>query len=131
MGAYDHQGISAIAERRRTRPVRVGGVQVGGGAPISVQSMTTTQTAAPGDCIYYEVVATNNAASPVSNVSISDAAPAYTTLVSTGATCAASGLTGTAAASSTSGSTISCGSAANTLAPAGSLTLRFAVQIQN
>lgn len=93
--------------------------------------VTTTQTAAPGDCIYYEVVATNNAASPVSNVSISDAAPAYTTLVSTGATCAASGLTGTAVASSTSGSTISCGSAANTLAPAGSLTLRFAVQIQN
>ena len=44
MGAYDHQGISAIAERRRTRPVRVGGVQVGGGAPVSVQSMTTTDT---------------------------------------------------------------------------------------
>ena len=44
MGAYDHQGISAIAERRRTRPVRVGAVQIGGGAPISVQSMTTTDT---------------------------------------------------------------------------------------
>jgi (E)-4-hydroxy-3-methylbut-2-enyl-diphosphate synthase len=44
MGAYDHEGIGAIAERRRTRPVRVGGVQVGGGAPISVQSMTTTDT---------------------------------------------------------------------------------------
>ncbi len=47
MGAYDHQGISAIAQRRRTRPVRVGGVQVGGGAPISVQSMTTTDTRDP------------------------------------------------------------------------------------
>ena len=45
MGAYDHEGIAAIAERRRTRPVRVGAVQVGGGAPIAVQSMTTTQTA--------------------------------------------------------------------------------------
>src|SRR6266581_850694 len=44
MGAYDHQGISAIAERRRSRPIRVGGVQVGGGAPVSVQSMTTTDT---------------------------------------------------------------------------------------
>jgi (E)-4-hydroxy-3-methylbut-2-enyl-diphosphate synthase len=44
MGAYDHQGISAIAERRKTRPVRVGPVQVGGGAPIAVQSMTTTHT---------------------------------------------------------------------------------------
>ena len=31
--------------RRRTRQVRVGSVAVGGGAPISVQSMTTTKTA--------------------------------------------------------------------------------------
>src|SRR5512141_3148470 len=44
MGAYDHQGIAAISERRRTRPVQVGAVQVGGGAPIAVQSMTTTDT---------------------------------------------------------------------------------------
>ncbi len=44
MGAYDHEGIAAIAERRATRPVRVGSVQVGGGAPIAVQSMTTTDT---------------------------------------------------------------------------------------
>ncbi len=44
MGAYDHQGITAISERRPTRPVRVGSVQVGGGAPIAVQSMTTTDT---------------------------------------------------------------------------------------
>src|SRR5574338_1392786 len=32
-------------ERRRTRQVQVGSVPVGGGAPISVQSMTTTKTA--------------------------------------------------------------------------------------
>jgi len=32
-------------ERRMTRSVNVGGVQVGAGAPISVQSMTTTKTA--------------------------------------------------------------------------------------
>jgi (E)-4-hydroxy-3-methylbut-2-enyl-diphosphate synthase len=44
MGAYDHQGISAIAERRRTRQIRVGTVPIGGGAPIAVQSMTTTDT---------------------------------------------------------------------------------------
>jgi (E)-4-hydroxy-3-methylbut-2-enyl-diphosphate synthase len=31
--------------RRPTRPVRVGTVQIGGGAPVSVQSMTTTKTA--------------------------------------------------------------------------------------
>jgi len=31
-------------ERRRTRPVRVGGVTIGGEAPVSVQSMTKTHT---------------------------------------------------------------------------------------
>lgn len=31
--------------RRRTRQIRIGSVPVGGGAPISVQSMTTTKTA--------------------------------------------------------------------------------------
>jgi len=45
MGAYDHGNISAIAERRKTRQIRVGPVPVGGGAPIAVQSMTITQTA--------------------------------------------------------------------------------------
>ncbi|MDK1010784.1 MAG: flavodoxin-dependent (E)-4-hydroxy-3-methylbut-2-enyl-diphosphate synthase [Actinomycetota bacterium] len=34
-----------VFERRKTRKVRVGGIEVGGGAPISVQSMTTTKTA--------------------------------------------------------------------------------------
>jgi (E)-4-hydroxy-3-methylbut-2-enyl-diphosphate synthase len=34
-----------LAERRKTKQLDVGGVPVGGGAPISVQSMTTTVTA--------------------------------------------------------------------------------------
>jgi (E)-4-hydroxy-3-methylbut-2-enyl-diphosphate synthase len=34
-----------LAPRRKTRQIRVGSVLVGGGAPISVQSMTTTVTA--------------------------------------------------------------------------------------
>jgi (E)-4-hydroxy-3-methylbut-2-enyl-diphosphate synthase len=33
-----------LAPRRRTRQIDVGGVKVGGGAPVSVQSMTTTVT---------------------------------------------------------------------------------------
>jgi (E)-4-hydroxy-3-methylbut-2-enyl-diphosphate synthase len=45
MGAYDHGDISAIAERRRTRRIHVGPVPIGDGAPVAVQSMTTTQTA--------------------------------------------------------------------------------------
>src|SRR3954468_7185910 len=34
-----------LAPRRQTRQIDVGGVKIGGGAPISVQSMTTTGTA--------------------------------------------------------------------------------------
>ena len=35
----------ALAERRQSRQINVGAVPVGGGAPVSVQSMTTTVTA--------------------------------------------------------------------------------------
>jgi (E)-4-hydroxy-3-methylbut-2-enyl-diphosphate synthase len=34
-----------LTDRRPTRQIRVGGVPVGGGAPVTVQSMTTTKTA--------------------------------------------------------------------------------------
>jgi (E)-4-hydroxy-3-methylbut-2-enyl-diphosphate synthase len=44
LGAYDHGHLAAIAERRKTRRIHVGRVPIGGGAPIAVQSMTTTQT---------------------------------------------------------------------------------------
>ncbi|QYX75997.1 flavodoxin-dependent (E)-4-hydroxy-3-methylbut-2-enyl-diphosphate synthase [Streptomyces akebiae] len=37
-----------IAERRRSRRIQVGPVAVGGGAPVSVQSMTTTRTSDVG-----------------------------------------------------------------------------------
>jgi len=37
--------ITTVAERRPTRQIRIGGVAIGGGAPVSVQSMTTTKTA--------------------------------------------------------------------------------------
>jgi len=36
--------IQSLAPRRKTRQIRVGKVLVGGDAPVSVQSMTTTQT---------------------------------------------------------------------------------------
>ena len=37
--------IASVIERRQTKQISVGSVPVGGGAPISVQSMTTTKTA--------------------------------------------------------------------------------------
>ncbi len=44
---YGHgeESPATLGARRKTRAVRVGSVVVGGGAPIAVQSMTTTQTA--------------------------------------------------------------------------------------
>ncbi len=39
------RAVGNLGERRETRQVTVGTVPVGGGAPISVQSMTTTKTA--------------------------------------------------------------------------------------
>ncbi|MFA0757438.1 MAG: hypothetical protein NOOUEUKL_000083, partial [Candidatus Fervidibacter sp.] len=37
-------GEGKFYTRDKTRPVKVGRVQIGGGAPVSVQSMTTTKT---------------------------------------------------------------------------------------
>ena len=45
MGGYGQGQASALGARRPTRQVKVGGVAIGGGAPVSVQSMTTTDTA--------------------------------------------------------------------------------------
>jgi len=45
MGAYGQGEGSTLGARRPTRQVRVGSVSIGGGAPIAVQSMTTTETA--------------------------------------------------------------------------------------
>ncbi len=45
MGAYGKGEGATLGTRRQTRQLRIGNVAIGGGAPISVQSMTTTQTA--------------------------------------------------------------------------------------
>jgi (E)-4-hydroxy-3-methylbut-2-enyl-diphosphate synthase len=48
MGAYGQGESASLGERRKTRQIRVGSVAIGGGAPIAVQSMTTTQTSDVG-----------------------------------------------------------------------------------
>ncbi len=45
MPAVPAPAVPPLAQRRPTRRLDVGGVPVGGGAPVSVQSMTTTVTA--------------------------------------------------------------------------------------
>lgn len=53
LGACDAIPIMSarITQRRKTRPVRVGNVTVGGDAPVSVQSMTKTHTEDVGSTI--------------------------------------------------------------------------------
>ena len=93
---------------------------------------TANLTAAPGDCIYYDVTATNNGVSALSNVSLADAAANYTNLMSTPAvSCSSTGMTGSTTAAS-SGVTVSCAQGGtNTMSPGGSLTMRYAVQVRN
>lgn len=43
-GVQERGPALAPPKRRKTRPVKVGDVVIGGGAPVSVQSMTTTKT---------------------------------------------------------------------------------------
>ncbi|QFZ85444.1 DUF11 domain-containing protein [Variovorax paradoxus] len=85
----------------------------------------------PGQCIVYQVVATNEGIVQVSNIAINDALPAYTTLSAKqpALQCEATGVSGTALAFVPGATAVSCGSAANTVAPGGKVTLTFAVQI--
>ena len=88
----------------------------------------------PGQCIVYQIVATNEGTASVQNVSLNDAIPPNTNYA--GATqppvltaCATTGLTVGTAAYVGNATTVSCGSNANTLVPGGTVTLRFAVQV--
>ncbi len=45
MGGYGKGEGATLGARRVTRQIRVGNVPIGGGAPVAVQSMTTTSTA--------------------------------------------------------------------------------------
>jgi (E)-4-hydroxy-3-methylbut-2-enyl-diphosphate synthase len=45
MGAYGKGEGTSLGARRTTRQLRIGSVPIGGGAPVAVQSMTTTKTA--------------------------------------------------------------------------------------
>src|SRR5579862_1641338 len=53
MTAQDHQHVRPwrVIDRRKSRKIRVGSVEVGGDAPITVQSMTNTLTADAGATI--------------------------------------------------------------------------------
>jgi len=87
----------------------------------------------PGQCIVYKVVATNEGTASVTNIAINDAVPAYTSLSASqpaaASRCTSTGVTGTALAYAQTATAVSCGSAANSVAPSGTATLTFAVKI--
>ena len=97
--------------------------------------------AKPGECLLYRVVATNEGVAPVTNLSINDAVPAYTTLVTAPAavagSCAQNGMSAGSGSFaftiSGSGSGVRCASDANgnTLSPGGTATMTFTVKIDS
>ena len=95
---------------------------------------TTIAAAKPGQCIVYRVIATNQGLATVKNLSINDAVPTWTSLtgaVQPTAQCQSAGVTPTLVNGDlvSSASTISCGSAANSVQPGGTAQLDFAVKI--
>lgn len=102
-----------------------------------VPSSSAALTVKPGQCIVYRIVATNEGASPVTNMSINDAVPAYTSLtaapdgVQPQDQCASAGVTPAFAQANYAATptSVSCGSATNTVAPGGKATLTFSVKV--
>jgi (E)-4-hydroxy-3-methylbut-2-enyl-diphosphate synthase len=68
-------GAVAVASRRQTVPVDVGGVVVGGGRPIVVQSMTNTDTA-DADATALQVAALAHAGSELVRITVNNDAAA-------------------------------------------------------
>ena len=91
----------------------------------------TLLTLKPGQCIVYKVVATNEGTASITNIAINDAVPPYTTLSSAqpATQCASTGVTGTPVAYLPTATSVKCGSTSNTVAPSGTVTLTFAVKI--
>ncbi len=94
-------------------------------------------TRKPGECIAYQVIATNTGASAVTNVSVNDVIPANSnyagaTQPAIGARCVATKMTAGSVSFAAAGApvnAVSCGSASNTLDAGGTVTLRFTVQV--
>lgn len=104
--------------------------------PAASAFSSVVLTAKPGECIVYRVVATNQGVAPVTNMSINDAVPAYTRLMSPqpgsdAERCASIGVSNTAPVYSATPTAVACGSASNTVAPGGTATLTFSVKVND
>lgn len=101
---------------------------------VTEPTLGTLISAKPTECIVYRSVVRNNGTAPVSNVSLHDVVPPFTTYSvgqpavqceSTGLTPAANTVTNNTAVDGT----LYCSSAANSLIPGGTITLRYRVLI--
>jgi uncharacterized repeat protein (TIGR01451 family) len=101
---------------------------VGGGL---VYNTALLQNVRPGDCVVYQVVATNEGTAAVTGVTLSDAVPSYTTYAGAtqpAAQCiAGAGVTGSPVYAATATS-VSCG-VATSVPPGATLQLNFSVQV--
>ncbi|WP_295531957.1 hypothetical protein [uncultured Pseudacidovorax sp.] len=96
---------------------------------------TAVISAKPGECVVYQVTATNQGTSTVSNLNLSNAIPAYTTLdTSQAPTCASTGISPaftnpTGLTNASTAVTCGNGTTATTVQPGGTATLTFQVKL--
>lgn len=104
------------------------------GTPDTAFSAAAIAAAKPGQCVIYNVVAENQGTSIITNLSMTDSVPTWTTLtgaVQPATQCVSTGITPafTGANYGSTASAVTCGSAANSVNPGGTATLTFSVRI--
>ncbi|MEG0404688.1 MAG: NEW3 domain-containing protein [Acinetobacter sp.] len=92
-----------------------------------------TISAKPGECVKYKITATNEGNADVTNVVISDATPAYTTLkvIASASPVATNATLSTSTAALTDGSTGTVSAEKTPLVPSTSAVLEFVIKVNN
>lgn len=92
-----------------------------------------TVSAKPGECVKYKITATNEGNADVTNVVISDATPAYTTLkvIASASPVVTNATLNTSTAALTDGSTGTVAAEKTPLAPSTSAVLEFVIKVNN
>ena len=92
-----------------------------------------TVSAKPGECVKYRITATNEGNADVTNVVISDATPAYTTLkvIASASPVATNATLSTSTAALTDGSTGTIAAEKTPLVPNTSAVLEFVIKVNN
>lgn len=97
------------------------------GAPDTPFSLNPVQIK-PNECVFYQIIATNQSSQPAANVVINDVVPAYTTLHVPPLPSVSQGSMG-AGSANTDGATGAIVGELGTIAPNGSATLQFSIHV--